>query len=116
MTRQPLMLVCEGAGQEWRARVIKVGTRMGGWKLPDPRDRREAEAKTAREAVQHAITLYGKEPRTCRRCGRTWECRRTRAIRICPACQTKRAAQEVAKGFAVRNADLVPLIVNRGKP
>jgi len=91
-TLPPLMLLCWGAASSWRAKVIKV---MHGekWRRPDPKDGREAEGRTARDAVAKAITLHGKEPRTCRRCGRTWECRRTRDVRICPACQTKRAVR-----------------------
>ena len=98
----PLMILCYGVNAAWYAKVLKVGSSSGKWRRPDPKDEREAKGKSAREAVRHAITLYGKEPRTCRRCGTTWECKRTRAIRICPRCQQGRA-----------EADMVPLIVNR---
>lgn len=101
-TLPPLMILCYGVRASWYAKVLKVGRGSGGWRRPDEKDGREAHAATAREAVQRAITLHGKEPRTCRRCGRTWECKRTRAIRICPRCQQGRA-----------EADMVPLIVNR---
>jgi len=55
--------------------------------------------------VLKAITIYGKEPRVCRRCGRTWECKRGRTITICPQCQTRKAEP--------LRADMVPLVVNR---
>lgn len=96
-TLPTLRIVCEGTGEAWTARVTGVGGHR-----PQPEDAREWTATSAREAVRIAISRFGKEPRTCRRCGRTWECRRTRAIRICPACQVKRAT-----------VDMVPFIVNR---
>ena len=89
----PLMLLCWGVGEKWLAKVTRVG-KIGAPQLPmwaaDPRDTREAAGRSARDAVRKAITLYGKEPRTCRRCGRTWECKRSRSINICPQCQTGR--------------------------
>lgn len=90
-TLPPLMILCYGVNASWFAKVLKVGSHSGKWGRPDPKDGREATGTSAREAVRKAITLYGKEPRTCRRCGRTWECKRTRDVRICPRCQTKRA-------------------------
>ena len=104
-TLPPLMILCYGAGDAWTARVLKVGNGAGKWRRPDEGDGREATAGTARDAVLKAITIYGKEPRVCRRCGRTWECKRGRAIKVCPQCQTRKAEP--------LRADMVPLVVNR---
>ena len=90
-TLPPLMILCYGALNAWTARVLKVGTAGGKWRRPDEGDGREATAGTARDAVLKAITIYGKEPRVCRRCARTWECKRGRAIKVCPQCQTRKA-------------------------
>lgn len=90
----PLMLLCWGVGTAWYARVTKVGAANGKWRLAHALDTREFQATSAREAVRIAVSRYGKEPRTCRRCGKVWECRRTRAIKICPACQTKKAVED----------------------
>ena len=87
----PLMILCHGSGDAWTARVLKVGTAGGKWRRPDEGDGREATAGTARDAVLKAITLQGKGPRVCRRCARTWECKRGRTITICPQCQTRKA-------------------------
>ena len=108
MTRPPLMILCHGSGDSWRARVLKVGTAGGKWRRPEEGDGREATAQTARDSVLKAITLYGKGPRVCRRCGRTWECKRSRAITICPQCQTRKAAAKAA--------DLVILMDECGQP
>jgi len=104
-TLPPLMILCYGRDDSWTARVLKVGTAGGKWRRPDEGDGREATAGTARDAVLKAITIFGKEPRVCRRCGRTWECKRGRTITICPQCQTRKAEP--------LRADMVPLIVNR---
>ena len=104
-TLPPLMILCHGSGDAWTARVLKVGTAGGKWRRPDEGDGREATAGTARDAVLKAITLQGKGPRVCRRCARTWECKRGRTITICPQCQTRKAEP--------LRADMVPFIVNR---
>ena len=103
----PLMLLCWGVGEVWLAKVRKVGKYGDGfrWKRPEPKDTREAAGRSARDAVRKAITLYGKEPRTCRRCGRTWECKRNRAIHLCPQCQTGRGIK-VNKSAAFKTKNI----------
>lgn len=92
--KPPLMLLVWGVAESWAARIIKVGTQAGGWHKPDPEDRREITGPTPRDAVLRTITRYGKAPRTCRRCGKTWECKRTRRQTLCPQCQSAPAAKE----------------------
>ena len=111
-TLPPLMILCYGVGVSWYAKVIKEG-HGEKWRAVEGR---EAQATTARHAVNRAISLYGKEPRTCRRCGTTWECKRTRTVRICPRCQQGRAANEEVALAAAVTADLMlhPLKKNGG--
>jgi formamidopyrimidine-DNA glycosylase len=90
---RPLQVTVWGIGRVWRARVSARLGKTGKWRKVRPEFGREVQATSASGATKKAIPAYYREPRTCRKCGRVWECLRRRTRTECPTCQNRKRGE-----------------------
>lgn len=87
---RPLWVHVWGVGRVWKARVAARLGKTGRWRKVALEVGREVQATAPTLAVKKAFAAYNRSPRTCRRCGETWECLRRRRVTFCPRCQNRR--------------------------
>jgi formamidopyrimidine-DNA glycosylase len=90
---RPLQVTVWGIGRVWRARVTARLGKTQRWRKVRPELGREVEGTSVASAAKKAVPAYHREARTCRKCGRVWECLRWRTRTECPACQNRKKGE-----------------------